>query len=159
VNVFTKLPGVNIPPDETGEETTVSADVCTVTATDPAVAAPIVNPLMVTVNAAAGMAAPVVVMMSAAAAVAPQVPARFKTFVLPETTVGVTEAAKKADGYVNVMVPPNGKTDAGVKLRVTGTAVLAANLSDAAMTKVTEDTCPRMAPDETAADAAASVEV
>ena len=67
VYVCNKLPGVNIPPDETEVEATVSADVCTLTATDPAVAAPMVKPLMVTLNAAVVKAAPDVVMISAVA--------------------------------------------------------------------------------------------
>lgn len=132
--------GVNIPPDDTEVEATVSADVCTLTATDPAVAAPMVKPLIVTVNAAVVKAAPDVVMISAVAAGALHVPAIVKTLALPATIVGVAEDAKKAEGYVIVIVPPGGRGETGVKLKVTGTDVLAANLSDAAMTKVTEDT-------------------
>ena len=57
------------------------------------------------------------------------------------------------------MVPPGGRGETGVKLKVTGTDVLAANLLDAAMTKVTEDTCPNIEPDATATDADVSLEV
>ena len=159
VYVCNKLPGVNIPPDETEVEATVSADVCTLTATDPAVAAPMVKPLMVTLNAAVVKAAPDVVMISAVAEGALHVPAIAETLALPATIVGVAEDAKKAEGYVSVMVPPAGRGEKGVKLKVTGTDVLAANLLDAAMTKVTEDTCPNIAPDVTATDADVSLEV
>ena len=77
----------------------MSVDVCTVTATLPAVTGPMVKPLIVTVNAAAaGMVAPAVVMTIDVAVVEPHVPVRLAMLLLPAVTVGVTNAAKNPEG-------------------------------------------------------------
>ena len=77
----------------------MSADVCTVTATLPAVTSPMVKPLIVTVNAAAaGMVAPAVVMTIDVAVVEPQVPVRLAMLLLPAVMVGVTNSAKNPEG-------------------------------------------------------------
>ncbi len=76
----------------------VSLEVCTVMASEPAVTAPIVTPVIVTTNAAAGMAAPAAVMMTEEAPVVPHVPDKPTTLLLPAATVGVMEAAKNVDG-------------------------------------------------------------
>ena len=91
---------VNIPPDDTAVEAATSVDVCTVTATAPAVTAPMVKPLIVTEKlAAAEIAAAPVVKTTEVAPVAPHVPVRAATLLLPaDIAVGVTDAAKKPDG-------------------------------------------------------------
>ena len=131
VNVFNKLPGVKIPPDETAVEAATSVEVCTVTATAPAVTAPMVKPLIVTEKlAAAGMMAEPVVMTKDVEPVAPHVPVRAATLLLPaDIAVGVTPGAKNAVGYETVTVPRMGIAVTGVKLSVTGTAALPAKRS------------------------------
>ena len=83
-----------IPPDDTAVETehTFARNL---TSTEPAVAAPIVKPLIVTVIADAGMAAPDVVSVTAVAEVAPNVAVKPATLLAPEATEGTTEDAKK----------------------------------------------------------------
>ena len=96
-------------PDGTGEDGFASDDVCTVTAIEPGVAAPIVKPLMVSVNAAvAPMVAPDVVSTTDVVVVAPHAMNRPDTLLAPAATTGVTEGTKKFDGYVSVMRPPGG---------------------------------------------------
>ena len=96
-------------PDETGEDGNASVEVCTVTATEPGVEAPIVRPLMVTVNAAVvPMVPPDVVSTTAVKLVAPQVKLRPGALLAPAATTGVMEGTKKFDGYVSVMRPPEG---------------------------------------------------
>jgi len=71
-----------------------------VTLTEPDVGEPIVTPLIVTTKTAdAGMTAEPVVMTTEEAPVAPHVPVRAATLLLPaDIAVGVTDAAKKPDG-------------------------------------------------------------
>jgi hypothetical protein len=81
----------------TEDDGSVSEDVCTLTFTTPAVAAPIVNPVNVIAKFCnAPMAAPDVVIAIDVAVVAPHVAARPTTLLLPIN--GVTDEAKKPDG-------------------------------------------------------------
>ena len=88
---------VKIPPDDTAFENE-HAFARNLTSTEPVVAAPIVKPLIVTVNADAGMAAPDVVIVTAVAEVAPHVAIKPATLLAPEATEGTTEDAKKFKG-------------------------------------------------------------
>lgn len=90
--------GGKIPPEAIAEDTRVSADVCKVTSTAPSVKLPIVNPAIVTVNVDSGIVAPAVVMTREVAVVAPHVPVRLPTLLLPTGKTGVTSAAKNAVG-------------------------------------------------------------
>ena len=86
-------------PDETGEDGNASVEVCTVTAIEPGVEAPIVRPLMVTVNAAVvPMVPPDVTSTTAVKPAAPQVKLRPGTLLAPAATRGVMEGTKKFDG-------------------------------------------------------------
>ena len=89
---------VNMPPDSKAADAVVSNEVATLTPTPPAVAAPMVKPLNVTVNADAPMLAPDVVMTTAVEVVAPHVAVRPATLLAPTVKVGVTDGAKKPDG-------------------------------------------------------------
>ncbi len=86
---------MEILPDDTAAETAVSSDVCTVTATAPAVALPITKPASVTTNEEAGTAAPAVVMITDVLVVAAHVPEKPATLLLPAGTVGVDTAKKE----------------------------------------------------------------
>jgi hypothetical protein len=110
-----------ISPDATAVDATVSDDVCTTTPTAPGVAAPIMSPLIVKVNADAPIVAPDVVITTDVAEVAPQVAVSPATLLAPGATVGVTDDAKKPEGYVSVMVPPEGTGVAAVKATVMAT--------------------------------------
>ena len=88
----------SITPDETGAESIGSAFVETVTPTEPTVAAPIMKPRMVTVNADAIIVAPDVVITTDVAVVAPHVAISPATLLAPGATLGVTEEAKKPEG-------------------------------------------------------------
>ena len=93
-------------PDSTACDAVSSDDVSTVTCA-PAVGYPNVNPFNVTVNADEdGIAAPAVVMTTEVAVVALHVAFKPATLLLPAATIGVTDGAKKPEGYVSVMVPP-----------------------------------------------------
>ena len=119
-------------PDATGEDGDVSDDVCTVTEIEPGVAAPIVKPLMVTVNAAvAPMVAPDVVRTRAALLV--EVHMMFRPGTLPATAAGLREGAKKFGGYVIVMEPPGGTSRGTVKVNVTEALAFPAIRSEKAM--------------------------
>lgn len=118
-----------------------------------------VIPVIVTTNADADMAAPAAVMITEAAEVAPHTPVNPTTLLLPAATVGVTDAAKKAVGYVSVTVPPIGTGVIGVNPTVTGTADLPDMRSEVAMAKETADTRPIIEPDEAGADAEGSTDV
>ena len=85
-------------PEATGVEGSVSAELASVTPTAPAVAAPFVTPVTVSVTVEAGMAAPAVVMTTDVAPAAPHVPVRPATLLLPAATVGVMDGAKKPEG-------------------------------------------------------------
>jgi hypothetical protein len=90
--------GKIIPPDVTAFEIehTFARNL---TSTEPAVAAPIVKPLIVTVNADEGIVAPDVVSITAVAEVAPHVAVKPATLLAPDATEGTTEDAKKLEGY------------------------------------------------------------
>jgi hypothetical protein len=83
-------------PDETAVEIEHTFD-RNLTSTEPAVAAPILKPLMVTVNADAVMTAPDVVILTAVAEVAPNSAVKPATLLAPEANEG-TEDAKKLEG-------------------------------------------------------------
>ncbi len=80
-----------------------------------------VKPVKVTTNEDGGMIAPAVVMTRDVAVVELHVPVNPVTLLLPLVTRGVTDGAKKPEGYVSVMVPPEGMEFAGVNPSVTGT--------------------------------------
>ena len=97
VNETDETRGKRIPPDDTAFEIE-HAFARNLTSTEPAVAAPIVKPLIVTVKADAGMAAPDVVIVTAVAEVAPHDAVKPATLLAPEATEGTTEDAKKFTG-------------------------------------------------------------
>ena len=103
------------------------------TPTLPSVNPPMVKPDNVITNADGGMAAPAVVMTTDVAVVALHVPVSPATLLLPAATVGVTDGAKKPDGYVSVMAPPGGTAFNGVNPIVTGTLLFPAFRSDEAI--------------------------
>ena len=82
------------------------------------------KPEIVTTKAAAGMTAPAVVMTTEVALVVLHAPVSPATLLLPAATVGVMDGAKKPEGYVSVIVPPEGMGFNGVKPSVTGTDAL-----------------------------------
>ncbi len=86
-----------MPPDDTVFETeqTLARNV---TSSDPAVAAPIVKPLIVMINADAGINTPEVVNMTAVAEVVPNVAVKPATLLALGATKGITEDAKKFVG-------------------------------------------------------------
>ena len=87
---------MKIPPDATPADATVSAFVCTVTAVLPAVGAPIVRPVSVTVTAipAASAVPPVVMTME----VTPACAGVSVALTVESAAVGVALVAKKPDG-------------------------------------------------------------
>jgi hypothetical protein len=109
-------------PDDTNEGAYTSDDVCTLTSIEPGVAAPIVKPLIVTVNAVVfPMAAPNIVSATAVLFVAPHVTFRPITLLAPVATTGVTNGAKKLSGYVRAKEPPDGMDASGENSNVTET--------------------------------------
>ena len=105
-------------PDDTGDDGVVSDDICTVTEIEPGVAAPIVKPLIVTVNAAVvPIVAPDVARTTAVLLVDVQM--MFRPRTLPASAAGLREGAKKFGGYVIVMEPPGGTSRGTVKVNVT----------------------------------------
>ena len=85
------------------------------------------------------MIVPAVVITMEVEAVAPHITVSATTVeVIAE---GVTDGLKKAAGYVTVIVEPMGTAVVGVKPTVTGTDVLNAMRSNAAMTNDTAVTC------------------
>ena len=102
----------------------------------PAVKPPMVNPVTVMMMFAdGGIGAPAVVMTTEVTVVAPQVAVKPATLLPPTGTTGVTDGAKKPEGYVNVMVPPAGTTFKGMNPSVAGTAAFPAFRSFDAMEK------------------------
>ena len=89
--------GKSNPFDSTAAEGSESDEICTVTS-PPAVKLPMVNPVIVTTNAVAGMTDPAVVMMTEVALVVLHVPDSPATLLSPAATVGVTDGAKKPEG-------------------------------------------------------------
>ena len=132
----------------------VSVDVCTIMPS--AICAPllpIVNPLIVMVNADDGLIeAPDIVTTTAVSEVALHSAAKPTTLLAPAATVGVTEGAKKLEGYVRVMVPPEGMADVGVKAKVMSTGDLPTMRSEEAIVRATDETCVIMLPDDTVFD-------
>ena len=105
----------------------------------PAVNPPMVKPVIVMTSADAGMTAPAVVMTTEVALVVLHAPVSPATLLLPAATVGVMDGAKKPEGYVNVIVPPEGMGFNGVKPSVTGTDALPAFRSMSEIRKVKSD--------------------
>ena len=130
---------LKIPPDDTALEI-VHAFARNLTSTEPAVAAPIVKPLIVTVKADAGMTAPDVVIVTAVAEVAPHVAVKPATLLAPKATEGTTEDAKKLEGYNNVKALPDRMECERVKPRVIETDDLPGTLSEEEIMKVTDET-------------------
>ena len=96
-------------PDATSTEAVASVLVRIATAIELGVASPIVNPLMVTANAAAAlMVAPEVVKTTDVMVVVELVIPNPGTLLASAVTTGVMKRAKKLGGYVRVMVPPGG---------------------------------------------------
>ena len=125
-------------PVDTGEDGDVSDDVCTVTEIEPGVTAPIVKPLMVTVNAAvAPMVAPDVVRTTAVLLV--DVHMMFRPRTLPVILARLRESAKKFGGDVIVMEPPGATSRGTVKVNVTEALAFPAIRSENAMAKSTND--------------------
>jgi hypothetical protein len=86
-------------PDDTNEDAYISDDVCMLTPIEPGVAAPIVKPLMVTVNAVVlTIAAPNIVRRTAVLLVMPHVTFIPVTLLAPAATTGATNGAKKLGG-------------------------------------------------------------
>jgi hypothetical protein len=139
-------------PDDTSEGAFASDDVCTLTPTDPCVAAPIVKPLIVTVNTVVfPMAAPKIVSMTAVLLVAPHVTFRPTTLLASAATTGETNGAKKLGGYVRTKVPPDGMYASGEKASVTEMLLFPAIRSNEDMVKY-----EYMGPDDTGLDAVKS---
>ena len=133
-------------PDDTNEG--AYADVCTLTPIEPGVAAPMLKPLIVTVNTVVfPMAAPNIVSTTAVLLVAPHVTFRPTTLLAPAATMAVTNGAKKLGGYVKAKVPPDGKETSRKNANVTETLLFPATRSNADMVKYAH-----MGPDETGND-------
>ena len=117
----------------------------------PAVAAPMVRPVTVTVTAVlAATAAPVVMtiwVLVGAATAPPPTPLI--------VAAGDPALAKKPDGYVSVMLLPAASAPPAVvvKVNVAAAEVLLATRSAKATTNVTEVTAPPITPDATDAEA------
>ena len=102
---------------------------------------PIVNPLIVIVNSDDGlMEAPEIVMTTVVMEVELHTAARPVTLLAPAATVGVTDGVKKFEGYVRVIVPPEGMAVVGVKAKEIDTEDLPTTRSEGAMVKETEET-------------------
>ena len=103
---------------------------------DPAVAAPMVKPLNVTVNAAdALMVAADVRSTTDVAPVEVQSSLKPGTLLAPSATTGVMEGAKKLGGYVRVIVPGSSIDDPGENDKVADTFALEATRSAEEMFK------------------------
>jgi hypothetical protein len=136
----------NMGPDDTKEGAFTSTDVCTLMPIESGAAAPIVKPLMVTVNAVVFlMAAPIIVNATVVLFVAPHVTFRPITLLAPVATTGVTNGAKKLGGYVKTKVPPDGMEASGQNSKVTETLPFPAIRSNEDM--ISPNLC--MGPDET----------
>ena len=129
-------------PESTATDGSISQDTRTLTLTELAVAAPIVNPINVTVkDDPSTMLAPEVTIITDEAVVAPHTPVSRATLLDPAATVGVTNCWKNPEGYVSVMLPPSSRGVARVKASVTGTNTLPATRSDDAILNETDVTC------------------
>ena len=124
-------------PEATAVDGSKSVEVCTDTPTSPPVKPPMVNPVNVMANAEGGIAAPAVVMTTDVSVVALHTHVSPATLLLPAATLGVTDAAKKPEGYVMLIVAPGGTAFNGVNPSVTGTPAFPAFLSDEAMENTT----------------------
>jgi hypothetical protein len=123
-------------PDDTGEDGNDSDDVCTVMEIELGVAAPMVKPLMVTVNSALrSIVAPDVVRTTAV--LFWDVHMMFKPKTLLATAAASREGSKKFGGYISVMEPPRGTLGGTVKVNVTETLAFPAIRSPAAIAKMT----------------------
>ena len=96
-----------------------------------------VKPVIVITTADGGMIAPAVVMTTDVVLVALHVPVSPATLLLFAGTLGVTDGAKKPEGYVTLIVEPGGTAFNGENPSVTGTPAFPAFLSDKAMENTT----------------------
>ena len=103
------------------------------TSLEPAVATPILKPLMVMVNAEVGMMAPEVVILIAVVDVAPHVAVNAATLLALDATEGMIEDAKKLEGYKRVKTLPDRMGNEGEKTIVTETDDFPITRSDAGM--------------------------
>ena len=155
----TNVTCVKMPPDDTAVLDKVSAEVCMYTPTLPEVAPPIVKPDIVRETIApADIVAPDVVKTKDVAVVVLQLKVKLDILTSLKPTVGV-QNAKKADGYVSVIVPPGLSDVDGENPIVIGTPTLPAIRSDDDITKEAFFTCPKMLPDETGNDGTVSAEL
>jgi hypothetical protein len=131
-----------------------SVDVCTVMpSTTLAPLFPMVNPLIVILNDASEvMEAPKIVMTTEVLEVALHAAESPGTLLAPVATAGTINAAKKLEGYVSVMVPPEGTVVLAVKTNDTGTKDLPTMRSEEAMVRETDETAEKIPPDDTACD-------
>ena len=124
-------------PDVTGEDGDASDEVCTLTAIETGVDDTMVSPLSKTVTAALPvMNAPDVVIATDAEVVMPRIAVRPETL---NRRVGVTDDAKKPEGYAIVMVAPEGMGMCAVGARLIVMEDLSVIRSDDAMPKYTDD--------------------
>ena len=98
VSARSPRPSALMPPDATGDESIGSLFVDTLTPTAPLVAAPIVKPLIVTVNADTPIVAPDVVITNDVAVVGLHVTVSPATLLAPDAKPGVIDEAKKPEG-------------------------------------------------------------
>ncbi len=90
---------VKMPPDDTEFDIDFEQMfACSLTPTEPAVAAPIVNPPMVMVNAVALMSPPDIVIMTAVEEVELQFAVKPVILLEPAAAVGMRDRAKKLEG-------------------------------------------------------------
>jgi hypothetical protein len=141
-------------PDVMPAEGPSSVDVCTMMlSTTLAPLFPIVKPLIVILNDSSElMEAPKIVMTTEVLEVALHAAESSGTLLAPAATVGTIYGAKKFEGYVSVMVPPEGKVVLAVKLKETGTKDLPTMRSEEAMIKESDETEEKIPPDATAYD-------
>ncbi len=77
-------------------------------------------------TAPAGIVAPAVVITKDVSVVAPQMPVRLPTLLLPAAKIGVTPWTKKNGGYRSVMVPSAGNGFIGVNETIAEAPILPA---------------------------------
>ena len=85
-------------PDAHGVDAATSEDVCSDMPTEPDVADPILNPIMVTTNGDNPIVPPDVVITTKVAIVAAKVNDTAETLLAPGATLGTIEATKKPKG-------------------------------------------------------------
>jgi hypothetical protein len=151
--------GGDMLPVDTAADAAMSDDVWTLTPTEPTVATPIVNPFNVTENADVPTVAPEIVITTDVEVVTPHTNLKPDTLLPSAETIGVTDEAKKDEGYVSVIVPPEGMGVVGVNPIVTGTEIFDEMRSNKAISKDTDTTEVSKNPDGAALDNAVSHDV